>query len=75
MPSSSFTSDYLTTVLTLVGSSGPVDRYINLINEYPEGSAHRLDMEASLLSMLSEYVATLARDVRNAGAVTLYDLD
>lgn len=75
MPSSTFTSDYLTTVVSIQAVSEPVDRYVRLINEFPEGSARRLDMEANLLSMLSEYVSFLASDVRKRGAVTLYDLD
>lgn len=73
MRSSEFESDYLHVKIQVETQVESVTRLFGLINEYPEGSAKRLEIEAEFLRNLSNYVAKLATHVRTSGKVTLYD--
>lgn len=73
MPSSEFSSDYLAVQLSASSEAQVVRELFDLINEFPEGSARRMELEAEFLLTLSKHVRTLADRVRKSNKVTLYD--
>ena len=75
MPSSQFSSDYLTLVLTATTENETLARMFNLFNEFPEGSARRLELEADFLENLASHIRKLATLIRENNKVTLYDKD
>ena len=75
MPSSGFSTDYLSLVLTISSTEPVVVKMVNLLNEFPEGSARRFEMEAVFLDLLADHARSLAELVREQNKVTLYDED
>ena len=75
MPSSEFRSDYLISTVSMSTDNETLAKTLDFINEFPEGSARRLEMEAHIFRFLADYVDSLAVAVRNTGRLTLHDSD
>lgn len=75
MLSSSLKSDFLVAVVSIESSGENLNKIIDFINEFPEGSARRLEMEAEIFRFLAEHSERLASIVRETGRLTVHDTD
>lgn len=73
MPSSEFSSNYLNLTITVETDTEVLVDLCDFINEYPEGSARRMEIESAFFKHLANYVEYLASTVRAHGKVTLYE--